>query len=139
MSKNQSNWSSISTNKKTTTFNRNLFNWTLFLIVSLDLVLIFLKIKYFDEFIELIEIIVSGIPGLLILLIISSNVNEKEISKFYKWTVKLISFIIPSLTTYYLIGKEFNEFIKKVDLYILYSLLIMIFLSTLLLTLRKNK
>lgn len=115
------------------------FRWILFVIVLFILLSLFFYKHYYEGFVFFIKITVSAIPGLIIAYIVSLGLHRKEIPEFNKWLVYILSFAVPLVATYFLLGGKINIWIGKIETFMYNLFLVIIFLSTLLLTIIRRK
>ncbi|MEN8225540.1 MAG: hypothetical protein ABFS05_09305 [Bacteroidota bacterium] len=113
--------------------------WTFLIIVSLILIVLYLHQYYVEDFIEIVKLLISGLPGLILLIVLSLANRFVDANRTTKWIVGIASVAIPTLVTYYFWGENISSWIDRMEALVYNVLLIVIFLSTLWLAIKAKK
>jgi len=113
--------------------------WILFLIITLDLATIYFYDKYISDYIDILKILISGIPGIIFLMLVSLGIKGGDIKPVFQGIIKLISFAGPSLASYLILDQKLSAKIDIIKSNLFLSLLGIIFISTLIIMFLKKK
>lgn len=115
------------------------FRFILFLIAFFALLALYFHQRCFEDLLFWIKLLISSIPGLILVLITSLFYRGKTRRKIPRWLASIVSFILPSITTYVWIGQKISTSIDAVNVCMYNSFLIILFIVTLLLAIIPKK
>jgi len=117
----------------------SMVKWILLVIITLDLATIYFYDKHLSDYIEILKIIISGIPGIVFLMLVSLGMKGSEIKPVFQGIIKTISFAGPSLASYLILNQQLGDKIETIKSILLLLLLGIIFVSILIIMFLQKK